>query len=172
VLLVAAVMAKLTASSSTLGDELCSPRVAIATDSAVDVSQVAELRRILARHRTLSAFSFGVYQGLGLSARRRAEELRVWRDALLAPAGVAMFVAARNWLAQWEKRTRVNRRGTSYGLKHAAEVEIGYLDNGALIAAAIAEGIQVRPEGNIGKEAWAALYQTRSSPPVQRASAA
>jgi hypothetical protein len=57
---------------------------------------------------------------------------------------------------------RVNRRrGTSYGLKHVAEREIGYITNGVPIAAAKAEGFVVRrivrtPNARIGisSAAW------------------
>jgi hypothetical protein len=54
-----------------------------------------------------------------------------------------------------------NKRGTSYGLKHIAEHDMGYCTNGVFIAAAIAEGFRVRREGrspnavfNISTAAW------------------
>jgi hypothetical protein len=51
----------------------------------------------------------------------------------------------RVWLRQFNKTKTLNKRsGTSYGLKHVAEEDIGYITNGVFIAAAIAEGFRVK----------------------------
>ena len=79
-----------------------------------------------------------------------------------APRPLAQFIAARGWLRRFNKIKALNRRGTSYGLKHCAQDDIGYVTNGCFIAAAIAEGFTVRrsqPDSpnalfNISIEAW------------------
>jgi hypothetical protein len=70
-------------------------------------------------------------------------------------------MAARQWLSQFGRIKALNRRGTSCGLKHVAEHDIGYITNGAFIAAAIAEGFTVQraddgPNAcfNISTKAW------------------
>jgi hypothetical protein len=79
-------------------------------------------------------------------------------------------MAARGWLSQFAKIRALNRRGTSYGLKHWAEDDIGYVTNGVFIAAAIAEGFTVHcvefgsPNAwfNISTEAWRHVERTRA----------
>jgi hypothetical protein len=89
----------------------------------------------------------------GLKHRDIGEaEFLKWREDMRTPRS----------LAQFSKIKALNRRGTSYGLKHCAEDDIGYLTNGVFIAAAIAEGFTVRrsqpnsPNAwlNISTEAW------------------
>lgn len=53
-------------------------------------------------------------------------------------------VAAESWLADKARRKTINPRYTSYGLKHLAEKEVGYITNGAFIAAAIHCGFAYR----------------------------
>jgi hypothetical protein len=64
-------------------------------------------------------------------------------------------------LRQFAKMKTLNQRGTSYRLKHVAEEDIGYITNGVLIAAAIAEGFRVERQEespnallNIASAAW------------------
>jgi hypothetical protein len=99
----------------------------------------------------------------GLKHRDIGEaEFLKWREDMRTPRSLAQFMAARGWLRQFSKIKALNRRGTSYGLKHCAEDDIGYLTNGVFIAAAIAEGFTVRrsqpnsPNAwlNISTEAW------------------
>jgi hypothetical protein len=71
-------------------------------------------------------------------------DLRRNRDLIREPRSLAQFMAARGWLRRFSKIKAVNRCGTSYGLKHVAEDDIGYVTNGCFIAAAIAEGFTVR----------------------------
>ena len=47
------------------------------------------------------------------------------------------------WLRGQTKRKTLNKSGTSYGLKHVAERDVGYITNGVFIAAAVAEGFRV-----------------------------
>ena len=82
--------------------------------------------------------------------------------ACARPRSLAEFTAARGWLRRFAKIKALNRRGSSYGLKHCAEDDIGYVTNGCFIGAAIAEGFTVRctdygsPNAffNISTEAW------------------
>ena len=67
-----------------------------------------------------------------------------WRSSL----------AARGWLRRFKKIKTLNRGGTSYGLKHIAEDDIGYTTNGCFIAAAIAEGFAVRRTDYDSPNAW------------------
>lgn len=80
---------------------------------------------------------------------------------MFAPISIGQFTLARSWLATKKKTTGITKRGTSYGLKHVAEHDIGYVTNGIFIAAAIAEGFQVQRAGgspsawfNISVKAW------------------
>jgi hypothetical protein len=70
---------------------------------------------------------------------------------------VANLLAARMWPNRFAKIKALNQTGTSYGLKHVAERDVGYLTNGAFIA----EGFAVRRVGdspnavfNISTKAW------------------
>jgi hypothetical protein len=83
------------------------------------------------------------------------------RDYLRENEALAAFIAARHWLAAFPKIKTFSQKGTSYGLKHVAENEIGYLANGVFIAAAIAEGFRIARMGdspnvllNISSKAW------------------
>ena len=89
----------------------------------------------------------------------RAERYRCRQRALLEPESLDQFASCRKWLRQWSKTEDLNKSGTSYGLKHVAAAEIGYLTNGSFIAAAIAEGFRIEAVGinaylNIEDRAW------------------
>ena len=87
------------------------------------------LRDILAKHPDgLSIYGFGL----------RADEK-------LTENHVERFEKARTWLRRQRKIKGFNKAvGSSYRLKHIAEDEIGYSENGIFIAAAIAEGFRVQ----------------------------
>jgi hypothetical protein len=80
-----------------------------------------------------------------------------------SPDEVGQFILCRRWLRQFKQLTRVSKLNSSYGLKHRVEKAMDeYIQNGALIAAAIAEGIQVqRVDG--GPNAWFAIEVPGSS---------
>ncbi len=70
------------------------------------------------------------------------------RDKMLEPRSLGQFLVACDWWAQRRKTLVVNpRAGSSYGLKHFAAREIGYVTNGIFIAAAIAEGFRYKEDG-------------------------
>jgi hypothetical protein len=95
-----------------------------------------------------------------------AERLRQ-RAEMLEPNSLQAFAAARVWLRQWSKTKGFCRHGSSYNVKHIAEPQVGYSTNGVFVAAALAEGFQIKagkawPTGlnvrfNISARAWARL---------------
>jgi hypothetical protein len=127
-------------------------------------SAAIDMDRVLEREPQLGDFGFGVWDPRSKTPAERAAELLRDREDMRAPRSLAAFMAARGWLRQFRKIKALNRRGTSYGLKHFAEDDIGYATNGVFIAAAIAEGFTVRRAGaygdspnawfNISTEAW------------------
>jgi hypothetical protein len=124
---------------------------------------------VLEREPLLSDNGFKQLRGRRPLAEHEAQFLK-WREDMREPKSLAQFMAARGWLRQFSKIKALNRRGTSYGLKHCAEDNIGYVTNGVFIAAAIAEGFTVRraefgsPNAwfNISTEAWRHVERTRA----------
>jgi hypothetical protein len=110
-------------------------------------SAAIDMDRVLEREPQLGDFGFGVYDPRSKTPEERAADLRRNRDLIREPRSLAQFMAARGWLRQFSRLKASNRRGTSYGLKHFAEDDIGYVTNGVFIAAAIAEGFTVRRAG-------------------------
>jgi hypothetical protein len=96
-----------------------------------------DMDRVLEREPQLSDFGFGVYDPRSKTPEERIADLRLNREYVRAPRSLAQFMAARGWLRQFRKIKASNRRGTSYGLKHCAQDDIGYVTNGVFIAAAI-----------------------------------
>jgi len=120
----------------------------------------ADMDRILEQEPQLNDFGYGVYFGIQGQAEQQAS-FQECRKSIRAPNSLAQFIAARRWLRQFSKRKTICPHGTSYGLKHIAEHTIGYVTNGVFIAAAIAEGFQVRRSDaspnamfNITSRAW------------------
>ena len=124
----------------------------------IETSTVIEA--ILAEYPELNDFGFGAFNPKGKTSAAIAQEIAINRKKMLEARSQDRFVLAREWLQQFPKVKGFNRRkGTSYGLKHAAEPAIGYVTNGVFIAAAIAAGFQVERFGpnaylNISALAW------------------
>jgi hypothetical protein len=119
------------------------------------------MKLVLDQLPQLGDFGFGVYDARTKTPAERNAELQHQREQIKEPRSIAQFLAARRWLQQFRKLKSLNKRGSSYGLKHRAEHSIGYITNGVFIAAACAEGFQVvRIENgpnawlNISSEAW------------------
>ena len=62
---------------------------------------------------------------------------------------------------QAPRQKSISTYGSSYGLKHAVEDEIGHTYNGVFIAAALAEGFRMKPVGDgpnarfdVARSAW------------------
>jgi hypothetical protein len=121
----------------------------------------ADMKRVLSGVSELGDFGFGVFDARKKTVEQRQAELMQERDDIQQPSALAAFVATRIWLRQFSKIKTLNRAGSSYGLKHVAECDVGYITNGVFIAAAIAEGFRVSridnsPNAwlNISKAAW------------------
>jgi hypothetical protein len=133
-------------------------------------SAAIDMDCVLEREPQLGDFGFGVWDPRSETPEERAADLRRNRDLVRAPRSLAQFMAARGWLRQFGKLKAINRCGTSYGLKHCAEDDVGYVTNGCFIAAAIAEGFAVRradfdsPNAwfNISTEAWRHVERERA----------
>lgn len=112
------------------------------------------LRSIVSVHPELTAFGFGVFKERRLSEEEKAKQPAEERNRLLEPRSVDEFKRARVWLRDKPRTKHPNRRMTSYGLKHVAEKQIGYVTNGMFIAAALAEGFKVKHYDPQGPNAW------------------
>jgi hypothetical protein len=128
---------------------------------AVLTKAANDMKRVLAQAPELGDFGFGVFDDRKKTVEQRQAELMQERDDIQHPSALAAFAATRIWLSQFRKIKTLNKPGTSYGLKHAAECDVGYITNGVFIAAAIAEGFRVSRVGftpnaylNISKAAW------------------
>jgi hypothetical protein len=118
----------------------------------------AEMERVLDREPHLGDFGFDVWDRRKTSLEMAAELARQ-RDDILSSASLAAFIATRAWLRRHNKRKTINKSGTSYGLKHIAERDVGYITNGVFIAAAVAEGFRVVRDGD-GPNAWLNISET------------
>jgi hypothetical protein len=94
--------------------------------------------QIMEKHPHLTDHGFGVFPG---------EDFKTTREQLTDERSLEGFVRARDWLSLWPRTKRVYNFGTSYGLKHVAGKDIGYVTNGVFIAAAISLGISFRMDG-------------------------
>ena len=132
--------------------------------SDVLAAATAEMNRILDQHPQLTDHGFGTYNDTfpGAPRETRDAEFKRDRETIQDDRSIAAFIATKHWLADFPKIKTLNQKGTSYGLKHIAEEEIGYVTNGVFIAAAIAEGFRVvcidgGPNAllNISNKVWA-----------------
>lgn len=73
---------------------------------------------MLEREPQLGDFGFGVSSK---TPEERVADLLRNRDLIREPRSLAQFMAARAWLRRFGKIRALNRRGTSYGLKHCAD---------------------------------------------------
>ena len=130
------------------------------TDPLADA--IAEIQRIVAQHPELTDFGFGVFDERRLSPAEREAQFRRDRLSMFKQSSILDFLKARDWLQSQGKRQTINRIGTSYGLKHIAAHDIGYVTNGMFIAAAISAECQIERAGpgspiaffNVAKAAW------------------
>jgi hypothetical protein len=138
-------------------DELTRAELATA---AIDIDRALELEP------QLCDLGLGVPDSPLLTPAERIDWFRHERERIREPQSLAQSMAARSWLRRFSKTKALNRRGTSCGLKHYAEDDIGYVTNGVFIAAAIAEGFTARRTGpnawfNISTEAWRSVERSR-----------
>jgi hypothetical protein len=91
----------------------------------------------MAREPYLNDFGIGLY--FEHQRRPRAERKKILKeDRQQLRTSVNAVSATVNWLVEHvEPISSINRKHTSYGLKHIASEDIGYITNGVFIAAAI-----------------------------------
>jgi len=106
------------------------------------------VEQIMRDYPDLSDFGFGVLDARRKTPKQRASELAKNRTKMLKPRSLEQFQLARGWLHQFAKVGKSSKLGTSDGLKHVAERDIGCVTNGMFIAAAIAEGFKIEREGD------------------------
>ncbi|WP_434317521.1 hypothetical protein [Leifsonia sp. P73] len=104
-----------------------------------------ELVVLMDREPSLNMFGFGP----GDFARTREERMKnmvEWRRELRAGGRVQEI---RTWIVDnLDSRKTINQWAGSYGLKHLAEQDLGYVANGEFIAAAILEGYPYRRDSS------------------------
>lgn len=101
----------------------------------------------------------------------RDAKFRERREAMLSPSSIDQFERSCEWLRRQPRTKNPNRRvGTSYGIKHEAEKEVGYMLNGMFIAAAIACGFKVQRMEDNGPNAYLNISVRcyRDDPPEQK----
>lgn len=102
-----------------------------------------DLASIMEKHPTLNDFGFGV--PLQTLNKYKESYLHESRRSLLDSE--PEFIKVCEWLSQIKMTKAINMKHTSYGLKHIAEKEVGYISNGLFIAAAIHSGFQFQISG-------------------------
>lgn len=103
------------------------------------------INRVVAQFPDLTDFGFGVWNEHRLSREERIAKFAEDRARMFHPRSLEQFVRACAWLQPLERTQHVNpRAGSSYGMKHVAEHDIGYITNGMFIAAAVACGLQIK----------------------------
>lgn len=117
------------------------------------------MKNILAEHPELGDFGFSVFDRRHKSESQREEELAEEREKICSPRSLVAFIETRKWLRGKPKISKLNKRASSYGLKHVVENEIGYITNGVFIAAAIAEGFNVK-RIEVTPNAWLNISST------------
>jgi len=90
----------------------------------------------------LTDFGVGTYNEKRLAPEVRKQNFEKDRAALLE--SLEGFEKACHWLSRQKKIKSINTKHSSYGLKHIAEKEVGYITNGVFIAAAIHCGFTVK----------------------------
>ena len=106
---------------------------------AFQVEPRLKIEAVIAAIPPLTSFGVGVFDRQRLTDAECLAQLRQGRAELLEDTET--FTAVRDWLygSIWCKRQSINKRHSSYGVKHLAEQVLGdYVANGTFIAAAIA----------------------------------
>jgi hypothetical protein len=113
------------------------------------------MESVLAANPVLNDHGFGLFDVERLTYSERVARLAKDRAEMLSPYSLDDFERARCWLRTKPRTVDINKSaGSSYGLKHVAEVDIGYTTNGVFIAAAMAEGFKVKRCYHDSPNAW------------------
>jgi hypothetical protein len=102
-----------------------------------------DVQRIMDEVPGLNDFGIGAYLPRTKTPEERVAEIEKGRAKLLDSVDACNRVCV--WLADVDRTQAINERvGSSYGLKHHAEKDIGYVTNGVFITAAIFCGFRYR----------------------------
>lgn len=103
-----------------------------------------DIAQVIKQIPELNDFGIGLYnRGRGLSEEEKREKLKEGQEALLNNADWCTVIC--EWLRPMQKIKTINRRHTSYGLKHIFERDSGqYVTNGAFICAAVHSGFDYK----------------------------
>lgn len=100
----------------------------------------ARLAITMARHSELNDFGIGLYGGHKDKPEHETTVINLTNRQTLRSSGKAVEATVA-WLRENIEPTRtINQRRSSYGIKHVADKDIGYITNGVLIAAGIIAG--------------------------------
>lgn len=106
------------------------------------MTELQELTKIMEEHPLLHDGGYGCARGTCDDLNSPSPRSR---QALLD--SVEEFAAAKLWcVANLRPSKTLNRNHTSYGMKHIAEEEIGYITNGVFIAAMLAAGFRMESQ--------------------------
>ena len=106
-----------------------------------------DVAQILANTPDLNAEGIGLSNIHGrLASADRAALVRQNQESLLND--LESCNRAYRWLRSREKLKSINKKHSSYELKHMTEKEVGYVTNGAFIAAAIYLGFTFEANGD------------------------
>jgi hypothetical protein len=108
---------------------------------------IDDIRKVIVQIPQLTDFGVGIFRTPGMSRQEAKVKFQREQEALLGQGDACAKIC--EWLADKPKIKSINRHRSSYGLKHLAEEEIGYITNGQFIAAAIHSGFkfQLEPSG-------------------------
>ena len=99
------------------------------------------VRRAMDLEPELSGFGYRVARDRSETAEEAEARFLASRTEMLGEHGVDEFIRAAEFLLKFGRRKTMNRKRSSYGLKHDAERAAGdYVANGMMIAAALAMG--------------------------------
>lgn len=103
----------------------------------------------------LTHFGYGIFHEPKLNAEERRAKFASNRGRMLDDHSADEFIRAVKFLSGFGRRKTINRKSSSYGLKHGAEKFAGgYVANGMLIAAALALGFSAQPTHPGSPNAW------------------
>jgi len=106
-----------------------------------------DIQKAIDKLPELTDFGVGIYEhGRKLSLAKRKQKFRESQEILLNSTNSFKKTCA--WLSSIQKIKSINLKRTSYGLKHIAEKDIGYITNGVFIAAAIHCGFDFKVAHN------------------------
>ncbi|MCD6174299.1 MAG: hypothetical protein J7K65_00840 [Planctomycetes bacterium] len=95
----------------------------------------------------LTDFGMGIFRYTTKPTTPEEREAKFKQNQAALLDSVDSFEKTCDWLSTKKKIKTINSKHSSYGLKHMAEHEIGYITNGVFIAAAIHCGFDIKIDG-------------------------